>query len=122
MRNLVRNAKPFYYAHYVRTDPIMTTDDPPVETGDYEPIYTTPTYAKASISMVKGASESRVFGLQTDYDAVITLFGGDLGLTEASVLWINETDTSNPYDYIVKKVAPNLNVTLVAIKQVKVSE
>lgn len=121
MKNLRRNTKPFYYAKYVSTTPVMTDDDPPVETGEYQVVYTTPALGRGSISTVKGEAMSRIFGIAEDYDAVITLFDGDLGLTKASVLWVDETNPNNPYDYIVKKVAPNLNVTLVAIKKVQVN-
>ena len=121
MRGLKINSKIFYYANYVRTDPVMSDDEIPIATGEFEIIYTDPVSAEGSFSSVKGEATARIFGLSDDYDSVITLHNQDLGITSASVLWVDDVDPSHPYDYIVKKVAPNLNVTLIAIKKVDVS-
>ena len=120
MRNLSRNTKAFYYSLYTGMAEVMV-GTPPVGTGEWLPGYATPVLTRGSITPVKGRVVSEVFGLSENYDAVITLFGANPGIDEATLLWIEGTNTSLPHDYIVKQVAPSLNTILIAIKKVSVS-
>jgi len=120
MRNLSRNTKAFYYSLYTG-EVEVTTGTPPVGTGVYVSAYATPVLTRGSITAVKGRVVSEVFGLSENYDAVITLFGANPGIDETTLLWIEGTNTSLPYDYIVKQVAPSLNTILIAIKKVNIS-
>ena len=45
----------------------------------------------------------------------------DCPIDERSILWIDSLDTSQPHDYIVRKVAKGLNSIMYAVRKVNVS-
>ncbi len=120
MRALVRNKVPFYYALYEGSTEIMRNG---LHTGEYGNSYSTPTLTYGNISAGTGNSDSELYGLSpSDYDKVIVMDEVAIPLTESSILWVDNLDTDEPYDYIVKRIARSLNSVSIAIKKVTVDE
>lgn len=115
MRNMKLNSRQFYYANYLTTDEIETDDNA------YELTYGTPILAEGSVSDYRGYSSPQFYGLNEPYDRVILTHDTLTGIDESSIIWLEDLNTNHPNDYIVKKVATNLNVTTIAIKKVNVS-
>lgn len=134
MKCMERNKVKFYYALYVRKEPI--TDEYGNTTGEYEVIHSNPQEFSANISAAKGETQSRQFGENLSYDKVIAMDNEAPDIDEYSVLWVDtvpqlEEDGSlalnedgeviTPHDYVVKKVAKSLNHVSIAISKVAVS-
>ena len=119
MRCLERNKRTIHYALYLGKAPIL--DDDGNDTGETVPSYSDPVEFKINTSPASGESATRQFGEIVDYDRTLVTTNTTLPIDENSILWIDESDTSKPYDYIVKKVAKGLNSILFAVKKVKVS-
>lgn len=118
MRTLMRNLKPFYYANVTGTTAMVDSDNN--YTGEYTITYTTPVLVKGNISASMGSVYESPFGLTEGYDKVIVVDDPDLPIEESSVLWVNVA-TTNPYDYVVSRIARSLNSVSIAIKKVDVS-
>ena len=114
MRLMERNKSKFYYANLVSVG--EQTD----EYGNYIPeeatTYGEPTMMKAYISASRGENATEPFGTDLEYDKIIIL-SGIAPFDEHSHLWV-EVEPTQPYDYIVKKVAKGLSDTTIAIKKV----
>lgn len=123
MRLLDRNKKTFYYALY--STKAMATDTDGNYTGEYGITYATPVKVSAYVGATRGtwtmSSGSTIdqFGLDVDYDKTIQLEGVDWNISEDTVLWVDDTDTTHPYDYIVKRIAKYLDHITLAIKKVR---
>lgn len=120
MRTQNLNRTPFFYALYVgKTD---LRDEDGNLTGEKGPEYSKPVlYKKANISPATGNSSTQQFGQMEDYDHVIVTADMSCPISETSILWIDETDTTKPHDYIVKRIAKSKNGISIAIAKVKVS-
>lgn len=122
------NKTPFYYATFQGKRILI--DEYGNETGEYELFYNDPVKSYGNISAAKGESEVKQFGENLDYDRVIAVDKNIAwDLTETSRLWIDtmpeidaEGHTTTPHDYIVKKIAVSLNMRLIAVRKVVVSE
>lgn len=119
MRELKRNKTTIRYALFVRNDPILDEDGN--DTAEVKPIYTEPVELSINVSPNTGESATRQFGTTLDYDRTLVICDRSLPINENSVMWVDETDTTKPYDYVVKKVAPSLNSLQIAIKKVEVT-
>lgn len=119
MKCLERNKKLIYYANFQGVEPILS--DEGYETGESAPQYSSPTPLKINVSSASGENATRLFGDFIDYDKTLVTSDMNLTISEESVFWIDETDISQPFDYIVKKVAKGLNSILIAVKKVEVS-
>ena len=120
MRTQKINRTPFYYALY--TGKSMPTDESGFYTGEPAPTYGEPVlYEKANISPATGMSNTEQFGNLENYDKVIVTADMECPVDENSILWIDETDTTNPHDYIVKRVSKSKNGISIAVAKVKVS-
>ena len=117
MRCLTRNKQTFQYRNYSSKEEI-TRDG--YNTGVQKIVYTAPIKRRGSISPASGYSQTEQFGALDDYDKVIVV-GGDIPITETSVINIENliSTASEPYDYIVRRVAKSLNYTSIAIKKVQ---
>ena len=119
MRTLERNKQTIYYALYEGKEPL--TDEYENPTGEYEVLYSEPVLLKINVSAARGEYSTRQFGETENYDKVLVTDDINIPITETSLLWIDDTDTSKPHDYIVKKVAKSLNSVAIAVSKVSVS-
>lgn len=126
MKCMSRNKTKFFYALYEGKTPI--TDEYGNVTGEYDVQHGKPTEFYANISAAKGETQTRQFGENESYDKVIVLDSDAPSIDEYSILWVDvipklkeDGATDTPYDYVVKKVAKSLNVTLIAISKVNVT-
>ena len=118
MRLLDRNKRTIKYA-LCQNNGSMLVDDDGNYTGEREPMYSSPVEIRCNVGSATGSSIIDQFGVNVDYDRTIQIERTGLGITETTVLWIDETDTEKPYDYIVRKVAESLNHTTLAVKKVR---
>ena len=119
MKVAFRNRKKFYYALYL--DKVEIIDDKGFKTGEWETGYSSPILAKANISPATGNSNTEQFGNLENYDKVIVTDDMSIPIDENSILWVDQLDTEQEHDYIVKRVAKSLNVVSIAIAKVNVS-
>lgn len=123
MKVLKRNQVPFYYCEYKGEQ--MKTDKKGNLTGEKEIAYSEAVETSGSISTANGRAYTELFGIDLDYDKVIVSDNLTLPISETTVLFVDkepEYKNGKPlYDYIVKRVAPSLNVLAIAIKKVKVN-
>lgn len=74
--------------------------------------------------MARGEARGAYFGVNLDYDKVITIDDSSFAISEADKLWIDVDpgDVSNPneHDYVVVKVARKGDFTVIAAKHVEV--
>ena len=119
MRELERNKRTVYYALFNKNEPIL--DENGYDTGEERPSYFAPVELEINVSPAIGESATRQFGDVLDYDRTLVTCNVDLPINEQTVFWIDETDTTKPFDYVVKKVAESLNSLLIAVKKVEVS-
>ena len=119
MSTLERNKQTIYYALYEGKKPL--TDEYGNPTGEYEVLYSEPVLLKINVSAARGEYSTRQFGETENYDKVLVTDDINIPITETSLLWIDDTDTSKPHDYIVKKVAKSLNSVAIAVSKVSVS-
>lgn len=115
MRDLVRNQQTVYYSLYI--DDGSKTD----KLGNPVGYYTAPKPVKCCISANQGEAEIRGFGASLNYDREITITNPKVKFDEHTRLWIDGKSPAEPYNAIVTKAAPLINVTKYAIKQVSVS-
>ena len=80
-----------------------------------------------SVSMARGEAQGAYFGVNLDYDRVLTYDDPDFEVKEADVLWIDadpgdEKDEGYPapHDHIIKKVSHKGDFTVIAAKHVEV--
>ena len=119
MRTLKRNLSKVQYALFNKTREILDKDGR--RTGEYEQTFFEPVTAYMNVSSAKGETDSQLFGISLDYDKTLVTTDMTLSIDEQSVMWIDEKDTTKPFDYIVKKVARSLNSITYAVKKVNVS-
>lgn len=121
MRTQVINRTPFYYALYSGKTP--ETDADGFYTGEVTTQYEEPVlYRRGNISPATGMSNTEQFGNLENYDKVIVTSDMSCPIDENTVLWIDETDTSQPYDYIVKRVSKSKNGISIAVARVEVEK
>jgi len=122
MRDCFRNQRAFWYSLYLRKDPVYKEGlaDPsgnPIETGQYQEVYSEPVSIRAHITAATGPSDIEAFGSSVQYDRVICTVNR-LGLTEQSRLWIERSPADGGPDYRVIRVAEGLNQNLYAIERI----
>lgn len=114
------NCQPVFYKLYEGQEEIIDEDGN--STGSYLPKYSTLKSAMLCVSPNKGNSEVAQFGSFADYDRTMTTADTSLPIDENTVLWVDGADTSGPWNFIVKKVAPWFNSVQYAIQKVEVSQ
>ena len=120
MRTQMINRTPFYYA--LCSGKTQEKDEDGFYTGETPAEYEEPVlYKRGNISPATGMSNTEQFGNLESYDKVIVTSDMTCPIDENTVLWIDETDTSKPHDYIVKRVAKSINGISIAVAKVKVS-
>lgn len=118
MRLLDRNKRTIKYA-LCQNGGSMLIDDDGNYTGERQLQYASPVEVRCNVGSASGSSLIEQFGVNVDYDRTIQLEGTGLGITETTVLWIDDISPDKPYDYIVKRVAESLNHTTLAVKKVR---
>lgn len=116
-RSLEINKRPVYYATYEGIEPVY--DEYDNEIG-VEVEYSTPTLYHINVSAAKGEISTRQFGDSEDYDKVLVTNDMGCPIVEGSVLWVDNQDTTDAHDYVVKRVAVGLNSISIAISKVNV--
>lgn len=121
MRCLNRNKRPFSYALYEGREAVTETDEwgNVIETGEYTVKYSNPVSSCGNFSPASGSMTAELFGGNEGYDKVLTLDNPNCPIDEYSILWV-DADTTQTYDYVVKKVARSLNSVSIAISKVNV--
>ena len=97
----------------------MLSDDDGNFTGERKLAYATPVEIRCRVSSATGSSLIDQFGVNVDYDKTVQIEGTGLGITETTVLWIDDLRSGKPYDYVVERVAESLNHTTLAVKKVR---
>ena len=113
MRNLKRNQQKIYIANLTEN----ITD----EWGNPAKDYGAPEPYMISISPNTGETIYNGFGTELDYDRTMVTTDLDCPINEYTRLWIDADPETEPYNFEVKRKAPNLNQVLYAIKKVEVS-
>ncbi len=121
MRNLERDTQPVYIARFARLE---AQEIDGRLTGKNVPVRTAPALFWPSVSMTRGEAQGAYFGVNLDYDRVITIADPGFEASEADVLWIDaevgDLGNPSPHDHIVKKVARKGGYTVIAAKRVEV--
>ena len=101
-------------------------------TGEWAVTRTAPFPVECTLSPNGGNVYADGFGYGVSYDRTLVVYGGNPGITEESVLWVDSTpevDESGelvldadanptvPFDYTVSSVAESLHVTNIALKK-----
>lgn len=120
MKSLERNKKDFYYCKCLGE--VDERDNDGYLTGEKAISYGEATMVSGVFSMTRGTSRMEMFGVDLNYDRVVTL-EGDVDIDETSVLFVDkapeyDADNNPLYDYIVKRVSKTLNFTFLAIARV----
>lgn len=113
MRDLKRNQQTVWYSLAV---PNGATD----RNGNSIIKYEEPIKGKFSLSVNTGEASMEAFGRNVDYDREMITHNTDCPINELTRLWIG-VETSEPYNFIVSKVAPSLNCIRYALTQVTTS-
>ena len=121
MRCLERNKRRFHYALFRKYEPLK--DEEGNETGEKKNVYYEPVCAKGNISFDGEAYTDR-FGTSIKIDGVITLECAHCPIDENTILFIKippDKDEEGEwlFDFVVSKVIPSLNSTLIAIESVE---
>lgn len=128
MRTLSRNKQKMFYSNQLGEIPIYEKDEDgniktieidgeliPVETGEYEMLYSDPVEFYGNIALSGGESTNVEFGVDiSNYDGILIVNKNLLDLSETSVIWYKteiDFDDVNPNeaDYRVSKVVPSIN-------------
>ena len=120
MRELDRNKQDIFYALYEGKSDIK--DENGYDTGETEAIYGDPIALSINVSGASGENAIQQFGSTVEYDRILVICDTTLPINEQTILWIDDADTTKPYDYTVKKIAKSLNSLLIAVKKVEVSK
>ncbi len=118
MKCLLRNKTQFAFANIVEDKAILEDG---YDTGQREIVYGEPTTTSAYISPASGVIYAEVTGVTEKYDKTITTEDLTLDIRSTSVLWIDQTDTTKPYDYIVQRISKSLNYLVIRVKKVDIT-
>ena len=115
MRSVQRNKQPIWYA--LRLSSTEVIDEYGNATGEFVEQYSSPTLLKINIGVPKGVVDLERFGLNDDYTRVLATTDMDCPIAVDTILWVG-VDTTEPYNFVVKKILPSLNQLLIAIQEV----
>lgn len=120
MRGLERNMVNFWYANVTGTKAVR--DESGYDTGEYATVYTSPMRVRGNISPPYGQATRELFGVDIQYDMVITMFLPSPEIREDSVLWIGYSPSDHPtHTHIVKSISKSLNILQIAVSRVNIS-
>lgn len=122
MRNLERDTQAVYISRY--EDVVVQVDEVGRRTGKNVVKRSTPVAFHPSVSIARGEAQGAYFGVNLDYDRVLTIDDPGFEVSEADVLWIDkpvgDVDEPESHDYIVKKIARKGGYTVIAASRVEV--
>lgn len=120
MRGLERNMRDFWYSNVIGSIPVVDADG--FETGELQITYSSPVHVRGNISPPYGTASREMFGIDTPYELVITMFLPAPDFTEDSVLWIGYSPSDTPkHTHIIKSISKSLNIVQIAVARVDVS-
>ena len=114
--------RPLWYSNPVgEKTPVV--DEWGNETGETSQTWSYPANLMLNVSPPTGSAEANPFGAFTDYSYVVSSSSKkhNTPLYEGTHVWF-QTDVSNPFNYIVVKVAEHITDTKYALKEVAASE
>lgn len=118
MKSLSRNKQAIYYALYAgKTEEYDENGD---FTGEYTTSYSSPVELLINVSPARGSADVDIFGINESYTKTMLTSDMNCPIDITSRLWIGIPPTE-PYNYVVTKVARSLNSIMYAIKEVTVS-
>lgn len=118
MRNLYRNKRKIYYALPLGKVPLL--DQNGYETGEFEVKYSRIQEAYVHLNVNSGDILNNVYGNYDNYYRTMIAENG-LAINEGTILWIDKP-ISKEYDYIVKRISKDINVTIYSLVRVDLSE
>lgn len=133
MRNLQRNTRKVWVSLYSSKAKQMISGK---WTGEWVITRSNPFPVYASLSAARGQASDELFGVSSNYSRTLIIDYPNTGITDTSVLWVNNTPEFDangclklkddgtptvPFDYVVVSVAETMNVTTLALKEVKLS-
>lgn len=122
MKQLLRNKQRFYYAlENSETQYQEVLDDEGQGTGEYYPIRLNPVECWGNISTPTGFANIEKFGNIVSYDIQITLEDVNTPITTTTVLWVYNDPETEPWDFMVRRVAKSLNSVTLECAQAKVT-
>ena len=89
-------------------------------TGESIQTYGDPVYMPMNVSAARGSSDIEMFGIDTPYTKTLTTCDMTCPIAEDSVLWIDADPQTEPYNYVVVRIARSLNSITYAVKEVDV--
>lgn len=120
MRSFLANQQPVFYKLLIGQEEIIDQDGN--DTGQFLPLYGPLRSAMLCVSPNKGSTETEQFGALLDYDRTMTTADTGCEIDENAVLWVDNADTSGPYNAVVRLKAAWKNSVQYAIKRVTVQE
>ena len=118
MRCLKRNRRTIHYALYQGKRARKDTEGH--NTGEKDPVYSTPAALKISVSAGRGEAELALFGASTNFTRTLVTDDMRCPLDVNSLLWI-DADPEGPHDYVMAAPpAKSINTIVYAIREVSV--
>ena len=96
MRLLDRNKRTIKYALCQRKGGSLIVDSDGNYTGERELLYGAPVEIRCNVTSASGSSLIDQFGVNIDYDRTVQIEGTGLGITETTVLWIDNINAHIP--------------------------
>lgn len=119
MQNLAINQQTIEYALYTGMEDVAVDGK---KTGEKRKTYSAPKKYRIYVSPAKGEAAIDPFGINEDYNNLMSTCDVNCPIKEDTILWIGISSANNtPHNYRVTRVARGLNTILYAIKKVSVS-
>lgn len=124
MRNLQRDTQKVYIARYESME--RAVDESGRLTGKNTVKRSEPVAFWPTVTMATGEAKGAYFGVDLDYDRVLTYDNPSFAVSESDVLWIDanvgDVVNPNPHDHVVKRVSRKGGYTVIAAKRVEVAK
>lgn len=118
MRTLEINKQPMWYA--LCTGKTEVIDEYGNHTGVFEMTYSAPVYYPVNMSESRNIVNFEAFGITADYDRTFVTSDLSCPIKEDSIIWFGANPTTDPYNYVVHRIANSLNSITIAIRAVDV--
>jgi hypothetical protein len=118
MRTLERNKQTFYFAPNQGKQPLVDAEGK--ETGEYGLKYGAPVAVRGHVSVGVTEVMRELFGITERCERMIILDVLPAGLDSECILWVDQTDLSKPYDYMVSSSPKGKSHIVIGIRRVNV--